>query len=92
MITQRPTQSDVETHVTWYISGYTQIPPDQIRPIWVLRDPPLSFDDSQLAYLALSLRGYVQHYNPNETVLATDTRKNGQSVKTLTALIYQKVK
>lgn len=92
MITEAPSQADVVTHVKWYISGYTQIPPDDIQVIWKLSEPPLSFDDTQLGYLALSLRGYVQHYNPNETVLATDTRKNGQSVQTLTALIYQKVK
>jgi len=92
MKTTAPTQAKVDQHVTWYISGYTRIAPAQIQPAWVLKEAPLSFDDAQLGFLALSLRGYVQHYKPKETVYAAETRKKDQTVKSLATLIYGKVK
>jgi len=89
---QTPSQAEVLQNVKWFISGYTHIPPEKIEAEWELKGPELSFDEAQLGFLAMSLRGYVQHYNPDATVLAKETRQSGQTVKSLAALIYEKSK
>jgi hypothetical protein len=92
MKTTPPSKAEVETHVKWYIAGYTQLPPGKIDSSWVLKESQLSFDDTELGFLALSLRGYVQHYKANATVLASETRKKGLTVEGLATLIYGKIK
>jgi hypothetical protein len=86
------TRDDVELAVTRTIAGFTRLPRDQVTSNLELRDPPLSLDSNQLAFIAMSLRGYVQYYSDGkETVLASEVRKNGLTVKALVDLIFKKV-
>ena len=86
-----PGKNKVLEHVCWYVSGYTRIPPREIQADWVLRENPLAFDDIQLGYLALTLRGYVQHYEPSATILAKEARGKGLTVGGLASLVAKKI-
>ncbi len=82
----------VQKHVIWFLSGATLLKPEKIYLEYVLKDFPLLLDDKKLGNLTLQLRGYVQQYKPNATVLAPEVRKKGLTVSALVDLIVKKVK
>ena len=86
-----PTQQQVLESVIKFVAGFAHLPVPQIDPDRKLTDPPLNFDDNQLAFLAMSLRGYARSFNPDATVLAADTRKPGQTSQSLATLVFQRI-
>ena len=73
-----PDKAAVRKIVVATLSGFTQLNTSLIKNGHVLRDAPLSLDSNQLAFVAMSLRGYVQYHSGKaKTVLAKETRKSG---------------
>jgi hypothetical protein len=87
-----PSSDEVARSVVLFVAGFTGIPVDDIDITWALRDQALSFDDNRLAFLAMSLRGYVQSFNSAETVRAADTRKAGQTVQGLIVICDARIR
>jgi hypothetical protein len=87
----KPTPEQIATSVVHILAGFTHMKPDQIDPAFALRDPPLALDDSDLGFLAMTLRGFVQKSNPGATVTAADTRKPGLTVKGLIDLVVHRI-
>lgn len=86
-----PSKARVREDVTRFVAGFARVRPDQVRPTSELAKAPLKFDDESLKWLAMSLRGYVHHYNPAQSVLASDTRKGKLTVDGLADLVYTKI-
>ena len=87
-----PNEEEVAYSVCLFIAGFTQLRPEEIDPDWKLRDQQLSFDENELEFLALSLRGYVQFYNDGETITSNDTRKGGLTVKGITEVVDERIR
>ena len=87
-----PTEEEVANSVCLFIAGFTHLRPADIDPSWKLRDQELSFDENELEYLALSLRGYVQFYNDRQTITSNDTRKGGLTVRGITEVVDQRIR
>jgi hypothetical protein len=87
-----PAKADVTRAVVAVLSGFTGMKPDSIQGAWELKGPPLRFDDNRLAYLAMSLRGYVKETKDGATVKVHELRKSGLTVSGLTELIHGRVK
>ena len=86
------TMKDVEIVVIDTVAGFSQINAQQIKLEWELKKPPLSFDDYRLAFLTLSLRGYIKYYSNNtETLLAKEVQKSGVKVESLIKIVYERV-
>jgi hypothetical protein len=91
MAKNKPSEAQVKKDVTLFIAGFTNMSPGAIKEGFVLKEPPLAFDDNKLGFLAMSLRGYVQNFNDQATILASDTRKKDQTVKGLAALAHERI-
>lgn len=78
--------------MVWYLAGFTGVTPGTMQDGWELKGPPLRFDDNKLAYLAMSLRGYVRNHRESATVSVTELRKAGLTIAGLTDLVYGRVK
>jgi hypothetical protein len=87
-----PTKAEVRDAVVWYLAGFTGISPTSIKDESELKGPPLRFDDNRLAFLAMSLRGYVKNHRDSVTVSVGELRKAGLTVGGLVDLIHGKVK
>ncbi|MFP9100908.1 hypothetical protein ACLI09_17820 [Flavobacterium sp. RHBU_24] len=83
--------SKIENDVKAYVASYSHLAIGLIQDGHVLAKPPLNLDDTALAFLAGSLRSYVRHYKPSATVLASEVRKKGLTVKLLIDLITNKL-
>ncbi len=81
----------VKTDVIAYIAAYANISVSKITDDQILKEQPLMLDDAKLGFLTLALRDYVKNLNPNETVLISDLRKKGLTVKKTYELIIKKV-
>ena len=87
------TNSDVKDFVIITLSGFTRILDSNIDTSFQLKQPPLSFNDDKLAFLAMSLRGFViVRSNNQNTLLVAELRKKGLDVKGLISLIESKVR
>lgn len=64
----------------------------QLKPTYVLQDPPLMMNSMQLTKLALALRAYVQLYDNTATIVASDIKKSGMTVADVTNLVFKKLK
>jgi hypothetical protein len=87
----KPTPAQIATIVIHILAGFAGMKPDLIDPAFVLRDPPMALDDSDLAFLAMTLRGFVRKHNPDATVTAADTRKAGLTVQGLIDLVTKRI-
>jgi hypothetical protein len=87
-----PTKAEVRDAVVWYLAGFTGVSPTSMKDTWELKGPPLRLDDNKLAYLAMSLRGYVKNHSNSATVSVSELRKAGLTVAGLADLIHGKVK
>ncbi|WP_299531847.1 hypothetical protein [Ulvibacterium sp.] len=74
-----------------YIGSHTGINPNRIKDEYVLKKHPLKFDDAKLAFLALSLRGYIKSHNPSATILVKELRKKDLDVKKTYELVIQRI-
>jgi hypothetical protein len=87
-----PTKAEARDAVVWYLAGFTGLSPTSIKDTWDLKGPPLRLDDNKLAYLAMSLRGYVKNHRDGATVSVGELRKAALTVAGLADLIHGKVK
>lgn len=86
-----PSEKQVKEDVIGFVAAFSNLEPGQVQEDWVLKGTQLALDDNGLAFLAMSLRGYVRHYNPSGAVLAEDVRKKGLTVKALAKLIFERM-
>ena len=86
-----PSKDDVRQTVRTFVAGFANLNVGGVALTMVLRTPPLRLDDNQLVFLATTLRGYVQNFNPAGTVKAADTRKDGQTVQGLGDLVFERI-
>ena len=88
-----PTKDEARMVVISTVAGFARVNPDEVKEEFELKKTPLSFDDNRLAFLALSLRGYVRHFsNGKHTITAKETRKSGLTVAQLINLVAERVK
>lgn len=86
-----PSADAVRKYVRTTVAAHAQMSESQLADSMALKKPPVSLDDNKLAFLATSLRGYVQNFNPFATVTAKDTRKDGQTVRGITDLVAGRI-
>lgn len=83
-------KTTIKKNVIIYIASFANMKVPNIKDKYVLKDHPIKLDDRKLGFLALSLRGYLKTINPTKTVLATELRKKGMTVKQTYELIIKK--
>ncbi|MCP4122747.1 MAG: hypothetical protein GY751_13420 [Bacteroidetes bacterium] len=81
----------IKMDVLWYIASFANISIGRVNKDQILKNHPLKLDSSKLAYLSISLRGYVKIYNPKATVLASELRKSKLKVSDVQDLIVKKI-
>jgi hypothetical protein len=84
-------RAEVAKSVISIIAAFTGLSTGQIKEEMVLTDPPLSFDSTGLAFLAMALRGYIKSLNDKQTITVTVVRKPGLTVGGLIDLVHSKV-
>ena len=83
-------KNTIKTNVIVYISSFANMKPTNVKDEYILKNQPLKFDDTKLAFLALALRGYLKSIKPDATVLASELRKKDLDVKKTYELIIKK--
>ena len=83
-------KTKIKNNVIAYISSFANINPTNISEDYILKGNPLNLDDVKLGFLTIALRAYLKSLNPNETLLVTEIRKSGMTVKKTYELIIQK--
>lgn len=81
----------IKQNVKAYISSFANLPISEIKDEYVLKESPLSLDDTKLGFLTLSLRGYVKSLKQSETLTIKELRQKDFTVKKTYELIIKKV-
>jgi hypothetical protein len=82
---------EIKKSVIAYIASCANTPASGIKDEYILRDHPLQLDNEKLGFLAIALRTYVKSLNSAETVLVTEVRRAGMTVKKTCELIIKKI-
>lgn len=80
----------IKNNVKAYIGSFANMKPANILDEHTLKSNPLNLDDVKLGFLALALRAYLKSLNPSTTILVSELRKSGMTVKKTYELIIQK--
>ncbi|MBD8081980.1 hypothetical protein [Chryseobacterium caseinilyticum] len=80
----------IKKNVIAYIASFANLPVQNVEDENVLKSNPLNLDDVKLGFLAIALRAYLKSLNPNQTILVSQLRKNGFTVKKTYELVIEK--
>jgi hypothetical protein len=86
-----PSKEDNLKNVRSFVASFAQLSLGEVKPGLTLKGIPIRLDDNQLVFLATSLRGYVKGFNPEGTVKAADTRKDGQTVQGIADVCFEQI-
>ena len=90
-LSSRPTVDEVNTHVRDQIADYVQFDRAKMKNSFVLRNPPLRYDDSSLVNLATALRTYIKQFEPTKTLTPAEAKKAGTTVGQLCDMVRARV-
>lgn len=84
------TKEKIKSNVIAYIASFANLSNVNIKDKYLLKGHPIKLDNTKLGFLAISLRGYLKSIKPNQTILATELRKKGLTVKKTYELLIKK--
>jgi hypothetical protein len=87
-----PTRTKVVNFVIGVVADFAGLSPGAVKESHILRRTPLFFDDNNLVYLAMSLRGYIKQHKSSATVYAKEAKKTGLTVGQLAQLVWERVR
>lgn len=77
----------IKTNVKAYIASFANMQRENVMDDQILKNHPIKLDDTKLGFLAIALRAYLKSIKPDETVLATELRKDLDVKKTYELII-----
>jgi len=81
---------EVRDKVLADLSTFSHVPVDQIKDTDRLQED-LSLNHTDLVFLAMSLRAFIQHRKPSSTLKVSEIEKAGMTVADLVKLVKGKV-
>ena len=83
-------EEKIKKDVIAYIASYSDFPADSIKDEFILKNQPLYLDDIKLGFLTAALKQYLESIKPGKTLLVSELKKPGLSVKQTYAEIIKK--
>ncbi len=83
-------KTTIRKDVITYIGAFANMAPEFIEDDFILKNHPLYLDDEKLGFLTISLRDYLKTLNPEASILVTEIRKSGMTVRSTYQLIIEK--
>jgi hypothetical protein len=84
-------KEQVKKDVLQIIATFTTLNASELKDNYILKSPPVLIDNIGLGFLALSLRGYIKHHNPDATIKAGELRRANLTVGEVISTIILRV-
>jgi acyl carrier protein len=82
---------EVRNKVLADLSTFSHVPVEKIKDTDRLKQD-LNLNHTDLVFLAMSLRSFIQHRKPSATLKVAEIEKDGMTVADLVKLVQEKVK